>query len=116
MLVVKAQDVEQLVLHRPQLDAALTAEGHRLHAAQTAHVGVAAATQKATHSMSFSVNEWRNLGGFLSQIFFFLQPDVPVQGLDVDVLVLVGARNEADAGGDGEGLDCSQDDVHLLGS
>lgn len=44
VLVVEAEDVEQLVLHRPHLDAALAAEGHRLDAAQSAHEGVAAAT------------------------------------------------------------------------
>lgn len=44
VLVVEAEDVEQLVLHRPHVDAALTAEGHGLDAAQSAHEGVAAAT------------------------------------------------------------------------
>lgn len=44
VLVVEAEDVEQLVLHCPHFDTALTAEGHHLDAAQSAHEGVAAAT------------------------------------------------------------------------
>lgn len=44
VLVLEAEDVEQLVLHRPLIDAALSAEGHRLDTALSAHNGVAAAT------------------------------------------------------------------------
>lgn len=41
---------------------------------------------------------------------------IPVQRLDVEVVLLVGARNEANASGDGEGVDSFPDDVQLLSS
>lgn len=41
---------------------------------------------------------------------------VPIQRLDVEVVPLVGARKEANAGGVGEGVDTTFDDLQLLRS
>lgn len=48
LLVVEAEGMEQLVLDSAMVQTALSAQGHRLTAALTTHVGVAATMQERT--------------------------------------------------------------------
>lgn len=71
VLVLEAEDVEQLVLHCALIDAALTAERHHLDAAQSAHEGVAAATRNGKKKTNLKTCEVLfTSDGILDDIFF----------------------------------------------
>lgn len=67
MLVLEAKNMEQLVLHCPLVDTALSAEGHPLDAAQSAHKRVTAATHNGvqkTTTQKQAFMQLRNLWHF----------------------------------------------------
>lgn len=58
VLVVEAEDVKQLVLHRPKEDATLAAQRHRLNVALSADIGVASAAQLNEVIMDVCIFSW----------------------------------------------------------
>lgn len=125
--MVEAQDVKQLMLHCPVVNAALTAQRHRLTIPPSTHMRVASVEMLAgqiiirrsslhqpDRSKQHTDLHQHVRMNPLQQSSLVLY--APIQRLDVEVVPLVGAGKEANAGGEGEGVHSSFDDLQLLRS